>query len=171
MGFLQDKRFYLSSPIEHAPNETNWVKDISKVLKNEFKIEVFNPIEDKKQQWAPQLKKYKEERNFKGVRKIAKKFVKKDLGLVCRSDVLVAFLPYKICTTGVYHEIIQANLEKKPTLLVSDSGIQNIPAWFFGFIPLRYMFDDVDCLYKYLRKVDSGKCKKDSRWWFTYNMI
>ena len=169
MNYLAGKRVYLSGPIEFGAGP-NWRTDKVKILSERYKLEVFDPFADPKQQWVPDLKVARENKDFETMRTIAKNFVRKDLALVDRSDFLIANLPFKVPTTGSHHEIINSNNAKKPTLLLSE-GKENIPLWYYGFIPPESMFGSWDELWQYLDDVDAGKHMNNSRWAFTYGLI
>lgn len=167
---LKGTRCYLGGPIEHGRGR-NWRKAVEKQLVEEFEIDLFDPFDDPKQQWAPTLHAARKVKDFATMRRIAKKFVRKDLAIVDRSDFIISCLPYKVPTCGSTHEIIESNVRKKPTLLVCPQGKEYLPYWYFGFIPDRYMFASWDDLYAYLRRVNAGKCTRDDRWAFTYRLI
>lgn len=169
---LVGKRCYLSGPIENDTNPThNWRNEPKIILTEEFKLNVFDPFDDPKQQHTSDLYKARDEKDYETVAKIAKGFVRKDLCLVDRSDLLIACLHYKIPTTGTHHEIINSNNAKKPTLLICPQGKEKIPLWYFGFIPHEMMFGSWDDLYNYLREVNNGMHKHNDRWAYVYDLV
>jgi hypothetical protein len=171
MTILEGKRCYLSGPIEFDSTNRNWRTAPTEVLTKKFKLNLYDPFSDPLQQWRQPIKDAQEKKDYDVLAKIAKSFVRKDLSMCDRADFLVAYLPYKVSTFGTTHEIIQSNNAKKPVLLVSDGGKEKIPVWFYGFIPVDFMFDNWGCLYSYLREVNSGQHKGNNRWWYTYNLI
>jgi nucleoside 2-deoxyribosyltransferase len=171
MNYLENARAYLSGPIEHDDMGHNWRVEPTKVLVERFKIKLFDPFADPKQQWAPALHKAREEDDYKTMIDIAKKFVRKDLSSVDHSDFVIAYLPYGVPTTGTHHEIINSNDAKKPTLLVSNRTISYIPLWYYGFIPHEFMFAGWNALYDYLAEVNEGKHRHNNRWSYTYGDI
>lgn len=171
MGFLKDQRLYLSGPIEYDEAE-NWRDVPKKFLVEEFGINLFDPFDDPKQQWVPALQKAKKEMDLETIIRITKAFVRKDLCMVDRSDFTIAYLPYKVPTTGTTHEIINSNNAKKPTLLVTNcEDISQIPLWYFGFIPTEFMFAGWDNLFTYLTEVDRGEHMNNDRWSYTYGKV
>ncbi len=171
MNYLKNKRIYLSGPIEFGSGE-NWREAPKKVFSERFGIEVFDPYTDPKQNCVEELNKAKAAGDFNLVAHICHQFVRKDLTLVDRVDAVIAFLPYKVPTTGTVHEIVNSNLSKKPTLLVTDKdSIGYIPLWYFGFIPLEFMFAGWGALYQYLDKVDAGKETVNNRWDYVHGKI
>ena len=171
MGYLMNARVYLAGAIEHANPNDDWRSIPKSILRNEYKIDLFDPHDDPKQQWSPQLRFAKEQEDYETVEDVAKKFVRKDLCIVDRCDFIIAYLPKDVPTTGTVHEIINSNNAKKPTLLVCPQGKKYIPAWYFAFIPHTNMFGSWDALYKYLKEVDNGKHMSDDRWSYVYRLI
>jgi nucleoside 2-deoxyribosyltransferase len=168
--FLKNRKVYLSSPIENR-GSNHWKPAVKQKLAKEFGLDVYDPYDDPKQQWAPTLLKAREEKNYDEMSKIAKKFVWKDLAKVDRSDILIAYLPYKVATAGCHHEIIMANNLQKPVLLVCNKGKHLIPLWFYGFIDHKYMFGSWEDLYVFLRGVNDKKCIDDDKWAYIYDLI
>ena len=170
-GYLRNARCYLSGPIENDDSGWDWRIAPKTILKEEFKIDLFDPASDPKQQWAGVMKEAKEAEDYAKVEEIGKKFVRKDLCIVDRSDFLIAYLPKNIPTTGTVHEIINSNNAKKPTILICTQGKKYIPAWYFGFVPHMNMFGSWEELYHYLREVDNGAHMDDDRWAYVYKLI
>lgn len=172
MSYLEGKRVYLSGPIEHGQEDgDNWRIEPSKVLVQEFHVNLFDPFNDPKQQWLPFLTAARESRDYEQMATIAKPFVRKDLCMVDRSDFLIAYLPRGVPTCGTHHEIINSVNAKKPVLLVCPQGKEFVPFWYFGFIPHTQMFSNWGDLYQYLREVNDGKLRGDDRWHFVYGVI
>jgi hypothetical protein len=170
MGYLADKKLYLSGAIEYANPNDNWRIEPMRVFRERFSIDVFDPFSDPKQQWAEKLKIAKKNRDFDEVEGIARLFVRKDLQIVQKTDILVAYLQPNVQTTGTIHEIINSWNYKNPTLLVSEHK-EDIPSWCFGFVRHKYMFDGFSKLYEYLQEVDDGMHKDDLRWALIYGLI
>lgn len=169
-NYLKGKRMYLSGPIEFDSEKTNWREEPTQRLQ-EMGVRVFDPYADPKQQKWQQLQTAREAKDFKTMRRVAKQFVRKDLNIVDRADFVVAYLPYKVPTTGTHHEIINSCNAKKPTLLVCPQGKEMVPIWYYGFVRPRYMFGSWNDLFAYLTAVDSGDHKKDWRWAFVYGRL
>ena len=170
MGYLAGKKLYLSGAIEHAKPQDNWRVEPMHIFKEWFDIDVFDPNSDPKQQWFSPLVEAKQNRDFDKMAYIAKRFVRKDLQIVQKANIVVAYLPKDVRTTGTHHEIIAAEGLKIPTLLVSEHK-EEIPLWYYGFIDHKYMFDGWANLYDYLREVDEGNHKDDFLWAFVYELI
>jgi len=170
-GYLTGARAYLGGPIEAADPTIDWRSEPKRVLIEELKIDLFDPHADPKQQCFNELIQAKEAAAWERVETIVRRFVRKDLCIVDRSDFIIACLPKGVPTVGTVHEIISSNNTKKPTLLVCPQGKQYIPSWYFGFIPHKNMFGSWGSLYTYLREVDSGWHVDDDRWAYVYKII
>lgn len=169
---LEGKTVYLSGPIENGYDTAdNWRTEPVKVLSERFGINVFDPFADIKQQWVPTLNQARTDKNYEEIRRIAKQFVRKDLGKVDKSDFVIAYLPYKVATTGTHHEIINANDRKKPVLLVCPQGKENVPLWYFGFIHHKNMFGSFEEVYERLEEINKGSHIDDDRWALIYDII
>lgn len=163
-NYLKNKKCYLSGPIQFAIEEY-WRSQPTFVLQESFGVDVFDPFADEKQKWTDEIKLAKNKDDIDSLINIAKQFVRKDLGMVDRSDFLIAYIPVGIQTVGTVHEIVNSNNAKKPTLLVTNSEkVSDIPLWYFGFIPKDYMFAGWTSLYEYLQKIHDGKILDDDRW-------
>lgn len=168
---LRGARCYLSGPIENDSQSHNWRIEPTKVLIERFGVNLFDPFNDPKQQFVPELKKAREEKNYQKMVEIAKNFVSKDLTMVERSDFLISYLPKGVPTTGTHHEIIFSSNNKKPTLLICPQGKEFIPLWYYGFIPPEAMFGSWEEVYTYLDEVNNGHHTHNRRWLFCYGLI
>jgi hypothetical protein len=157
---LNGSKAYLSGPMEFSNGDYRTQPAIE--LLKTFGIQVFDPALDPKEQWVPDIKQAKADKDYMRIKSIAERFFRKDLGMLYQCDMTIAFLPYKVPTVGTHHEIIESWRCMKPTLLVCPDGIENIPVWYFGFMPLEHMFSSWDSLYDYLRRVDSGDAYDDT---------
>jgi nucleoside 2-deoxyribosyltransferase len=172
MGYLKGKKIYLTGPMEHGVGEDiNWRVGFAEKLREKFDCIVFDPNADPKQQWVPVLEKARANKDLETMRDVARKFVKKDLAEIDRADCIVANLPYGSVTCGSHHEITQANDRKKPILLTCSKGVEFLPYWYYGFIPLDYMFGGLDQVVEYLAQVDEGLHKNNERWQYAYGLI
>lgn len=170
MGYLAGKLLYLSGPIEHGCAE-NWRDYPKKVLTEEFGLDVFDPFADIKQQWVPALKAAQEVEDYETMESIAQDFVQKDLTIVDQSHIVIAYLPYKVPTTGTCHEIINSSNAKKPTLLMCPQGKKYVPIWYRGWIKNKFTFGAWDEVFNFLREVEAGLHKDNRRFRFIYGLI
>lgn len=171
MSVLKNKKLYLSGPIEFGDNSFNWRTNVIDTLTNRFEIDVYDPFSDPKQQWAPDIITAKQRGDFDTVTEIAKQFCEKDLKIVDRTDILCAYVPYKVSSVGTTHEIINASNLKKPVILVADGDKRTISAWFFAFIPHSHMMNNWEELYVFLDDVNKGSMKDHRRWKYLYDLL
>lgn len=167
---LKGKRCYLSGPIENDTH-VDWRVEPRHVLQSIYKIELFDPFADPKQQFVPALKQARIDKDFETMARIAKAFVRKDLAMVDRADMTIAYVPHGVPTTGTHHEIINSNNAKKPTLLVCPQGKEFVPLWYYGFIPHEFMFGSWDELWGYLGGVAAGSQVGSDRWAYIYGLV
>lgn len=167
--FLKDKLFYLSSPIEFGVD--NWRYEFKNNLINKFKINIYDPFLDPKQQWTKQILKARKEKNYDKISSIAKNFVLKDYLMVDKADGLIAYLPYRVPTIGVHYEISRSLNSNKPTFLICPEGKELLPVWYYGIINHKNMFGNFSDFYEYLEKINNGQIKNDDSLLAIYNKI
>jgi len=168
--YLKNRRLYLSGPIEHGKQE-NWRTEPTKVFRDVYGLDVFDPFDDPKQQWATALWDARKNKDYDTMEEISHHFVRKDLAIVDRSDIVVSYLPYGVPTTGTVHEIIISSNAKKPTLLVCPEGREYISFWYYGISLREYMFGSWTELYEYLDDVNAGKHMDNDRWAYVYGLL
>lgn len=170
MGYLKGTISYLAGPIEYDVDH-DWRTDPKKVLIEEFGINLHDPNADDKQKMTSPMQDALDREDYETVRSIAKKFVKKDLKVVEKSDFIVAYIPKKVPTVGTVHEIVFSDWIKKPTLLICPQGKKMAGKWYFGIIDPNCIFGSWEDLYTYLREVDRGEHKDNDRWSYVYGLI
>ena len=171
LNVLKGKRLYLSGPIEFGDHSLNWRIEPKKVLAERYGLEIFDPFEDPKQNKVDELDAACEAEDWDTVEDITEQFVSKDLTLVNQSDLLIAYLPRKVPTTGTVHEIIVSNQNKRPTLLMCPQGKKYIPKWYRGFIKREHTFGSWEEIYAFLDAVVRGDWKDHKRWRFIYGTL
>lgn len=169
MGVLAGKRCYIGGPIEFDPQAWDWRTPLKQFLREEMKCDVKDPLEDSKQSAQPDLIAARDRQDYEEMRRIAKTFVEKDLGIVDRMDFLISHVPHRVPTTGTVHEIVVSVDAKKPTLLVCPQGKHLAALWYFGVIPHQHIFGSWEDVISYLREVNDSKHMGDRRWRFVYD--
>ena len=170
MNYLRGKTCYISGPIEHDQG-FNWRTEPTKVIQERFGVEVFDPFADPKQQWVIDLVEARAAKDHERMQKIARRFVRKDLQQVQKSDFLIAYLPKALATCGTHKEIDLSNSLKNPTVLICPEGREQVYFWYWGYIPYKYFFGEWDHVYAYLDEVDRGLHMDDERWAMVYGLI
>ena len=55
--------------------------------------------------------------------------------------------------------------QKKPLLVVCEQGVNSMPNWMFGVMPVEHMFNSWEELISYLGDVNTGKDKEHHKRW------
>ncbi len=168
MSVLENKRVYLSLPIQHSTGAV-WKDEVKRKLLENYKLKVFDPSQDVKQSLRAEVELYKKEERYEELRQVVRRFLREDLAIVDRADIVIAHVPHGVPTTGVTHEVINSNNAKKLVLLVEGSRKNDIADWYFGFIKPEFMFGTWEELYTFLNDVNDGKYVDHDRLYFMYN--
>lgn len=168
-GKLKDKRTYLAGAMENVSQATatEWRDKVSLELKK-LGVKIFNPCKSKEEKIETErdrITALKKGRRFEALCEKMKKIVRQDLRCIDIVDFVIVYLPPETRSTGTIHELILADTERKPTLLMCEDLTQ-VPDWIFGILPLRYMFESFEALIDYLKLVDEGYIEDDRRWQF-----
>lgn len=163
---------YLCGPIDNAPDDgVGWRQRIKKGIKDKnIDLSVLDPTEkfgdlvsESKEEKELHFKLKKEEK-YDELTKYMKKIVRHDLRQVDLCDFLIAKIDINIHACGSYHEMILADIQHKPILLVVEGGKQNTPSWLFGILDHNLFFDTEEQLIDFLDKVNNGEIKLDDKW-------
>lgn len=176
MGKLAGTRTYLCGPITvDSYKEGNWRDTITPLLEA-YGITVINPCrkptnqgKEDKDRWVA-TQDAKKRGDFEQV--AAGKEVRTiDLRCVDVSDFIIVALDMRQRPFGTIEEMVLANRQKKPVLVVcvEPEGRKSLSDWGFWMLPLEFLFDSFEDLLQYLQKVDSGD-KVSSRWVF-FNFV
>jgi hypothetical protein len=88
---LNGSKAYLSGPMEFSNGDYRTQPAIE--LLKIFGIQVFDPALDPKEQWVPDIKQAKADKDYMRIKSIAERFFRKDLGMLYQCDMTIAFLP------------------------------------------------------------------------------
>ena len=159
MGNLSHWKFYEVGPIDRDSDPCSWRDKVTEFLLS-YGAKVLDPtkkassigLED--QDSREIRKQYKENGEYDKLAQIMKKVISYDLRCVDESCIICR-LDENIHTCGTYHELAMAELQRKPILVFSTSGKKTIPDWLFGFLELEHIFEDMEDMFSYLRKLDA----------------
>jgi hypothetical protein len=172
MNYLKDKTVYLAGSIHHNDEDSGvgWRELITPKLES-MTINVLDPckktingvgeIGDDKQE----LKKLIKEKKFLEVKNKFFPILKADLRCVDLSHFIIINYRPKIRHVGTIHELVMANIEKKPILLYyPPNELEDFNPWLACLVKAEHIFDDWDNMFSYLRIVNAGKF--DTSLWY-----
>lgn len=170
MNYLNGKVCYLTGPITDAKDDgVGWREKITGPLQ-QFGIVVDDPTKTTVG-GAGEVGKDKElfkELLAEGkVGEVKERFwpiVRKDLRSVDRSDFLIFYCDTNAKMVGTVHELVIANLQRKPILMYIDKeNLKNINPWLLVFVKNGCLFHSWQDMMLYLKEVDNGKY--DTSYW------
>lgn len=170
MGILKGKKIYLAGPMEFDEKE-DWRSPVIYKLMTEFQLDIYDPSKDEKQILLEQVQEAREKSDCDKLEEIAKTFTKKDFGTIDRSDLVVAYHPRGIATTGTPCEVKHSLDLKKPTFVICPNGKVWASLWYFGLMKHQYIFGSWEDFYSYLREVCEGKHNGNHRWKFVLGLV
>jgi nucleoside 2-deoxyribosyltransferase len=110
------------------------------------------------------IQRLKKRKSWRKLSKLMAKIVRSDLRQVDLSDFIIVMVDTSVHMCGTYHELILADLQKKPVLAIIKGGKQKSPSWLFGIIDHELMFDSMEECLDYLTKVNDGEIELSDRW-------
>jgi nucleoside 2-deoxyribosyltransferase len=163
---------YLAGPIDYAHDfgveYRQFVKEESK--KRGLAIKYLDPTDkpeglvDDVGVEQDSIVKFKEEGRWDELTALMKQIVRADLRQVDLSDFIIARVDTRIHSCGTYHEIVLADIEKKPVLLIVEGGKDKAPAWLYGIVDHTLMFNNAEECLEYLERINNGEIELDDRW-------
>jgi len=163
---------YLAGPIDEALDDGKaWRIDFkNKIEKKGIGILFLDPT-NKLGDLAGEIGKEKEyhkmlkrEHRWQEAHDYMHKVGRHDLRQVDMSDFMIAKVDVNIHMCGTYHEMVFADLEHKPVLMIIEGGKEKAPSWLFAFYDYKLMFDSDDECVEYLNQINEGKIDIDDRW-------
>lgn len=178
MNRLKGMRVYLSGNCENADKAgADWRKEVTPKLKK-LGLVVFDPVHspielsfcDKEKEFEI-VKELRAKSEYITLAKIMKEVVRSDLRLCDVADIVIVYLNSKKPTYGTIDEIVTACNQKKPVFVVCEQGMNQMPLWLFGRIPLEYMCDSLETVLSKLEIINSVDKDNlpgwiDKRWMF-----
>ena len=167
---LKDKKVYLAGPMEFDI-EHDWRTPVIDILVNKFGLDLHDPSQDEKQSLMNEIAEARSKKDHQRLEEIFHLYSKKDYGTIDRSDLVIAFNPRGVCTTGTPCEVKHSLDLKKPTLVVCPEGKEYASLWYYGLMKNQYIFGSWDDLYAYLNEVCEGKHNTNHRWMFALGLV
>jgi len=189
MNRLKGSLIYLAGGIEYLPDlGIDWRQKAEFELRK-LGIGILNP-QDKATNFANEG--YNEQANLQNLRKAAKlarKEGKIDLALEIRKEIsrimreivradlrMVDLASAILCridstrhTAGTYAELTQAYLQRKPVILYCETGIEDIPLWWWGHGNRSMFFSSLDESIDYIRHIDQDEVIEHHKQWKFFN--
>lgn len=170
MNFLKGKTTYLAGPIHHIDDCNSWrdkltphLEEMGVIVQNPCKKTIDNHScinEDKEK-----LKELILKENFLEVKKVFFPILKADLRCVDVSHFIIFMYSPKTRQVGSTHELIMANLQKKPILLYYPrEEIADFNPWIACLVKAQHIFSSWDLMIDYLKQVNNGNF--DSSLWY-----
>lgn len=157
MSNLNGMTCYLSYPMEAKSVCCDWTKPMTQFLKS-IGVNVFNPSEkpfhpllNDEQGYINDLVANKD---WNKLSEVMHEINRIDLRMVDKSDFIIARISNTISTAGAIHEIINADLQKKPVLIFCPEGKEFVNKWLFGFLDHTLFFTDVMQIMTYLSYIN-----------------
>jgi nucleoside 2-deoxyribosyltransferase len=156
---------YLCGPItDVADDGVSWRKEINEPLAERFGLTVSDPTKElvqglgeigaEKKFWRDLIK----ERKLDEVKEKFWKIVHKDLRAVDRADFLIFRYIPKARMLGTVHELVVAQMQKKPILMViKEEELDELNPWVLTYIKKGCIFHSFEELFAYLDEIDKGK--------------
>lgn len=173
---LKGSMTYMLGPMEFAKdNGANWRIKATEFLKK-LDIGCLNPV-NKPCEHAPEdeqskieRKKLKESYRFDEFSTIMKEIVSIDLRLCDKCDFGLMYFNRNIFTCGTFVEYAHLNIQRKPVVIWTDDGLENISDWLFGQTNWKLMHSSLDEALEYIRHIHQDeKIDRLNRWKFFNN--
>jgi len=171
-GILDEALTYLAGSIDYAPDDgVGWREKIKAGIKSRnINLSILDPTkkfgnlkseskEEKELHFS-----LKEQKKYDELTMYMKKIVRQDLRQIDFCDFLIAKIDVSIHSCGTYHEIILADNQHKPVLLIVEGGKNNCPSWLFGILDHNLMFNSEIELLNFLNEVNNGKMEIGDKW-------
>lgn len=182
MNRLKGSRIYLSGNCENAEKSgADWRKKITPELKK-MGLVIFDPVHSdiklsfcEKDKEFEVVKDLRKQGDYVQLNKAMREVVSRDLRLCDVSDIVLVYLDADNPTYGTIDELVTACNQKKPVYLVCKQGMERMPLWLFGRIPLEYMCETLDHVIRELETIDKVGDDNlanwiDKRWFFVNNL-
>jgi hypothetical protein len=171
MTYLNKKTVYLAGSIHHNNDcGVSWREEITPKLK-QFGLEVIDPCKQTLNglgevgQDKEFFKNMILEKDFKKVKDAFFPILKKDLRCVDISHFIIVNYTPSIRHIGTIHELVLANIEKKPILLYyPPEEIADFNPWMACLVKEQHIFDNWDTMLEYIKQVDLGNF--DTSLWY-----
>lgn len=174
---LKGMRTYLIGAMDRVPDGgVNWRQRITPELKK-MNIKVLDPCdkpihsikEDEEARWW--INYYKETHQYEKIRSVYGEIRNADLRCVDVSDFVIAHIDINVHACGTYEEIVTANRQKKPILILCEQGKHNAPNWLFFMLNHEQIFGSMQEILDYLYYINTVQEKTKLKRWFFFKEL
>jgi len=148
-------QFYLCGPMDFADDHgVAWRADVRRRLIEELGVKEYNvmdpcnkPLSSMSMPLSDEqalAKMYRENEDWDGLANLCSKFMKVDLRMVDKSDVLICDISATDKLTGTIHEIVIARQQHKPVYIVDTRGKQQMSGWMMALVGPSRCFESMD---------------------------
>ena len=171
MNKLKHTVCYLCGAMDRvADGGVTWRKAITPEL-NKLGVGVLDPC-DKPTTFAREdegfrdrIESLKADGDYDSVKEAMSEIAAVDLRMIDIAHFVVMHLDVSSHLCGSYNEAFVAIQQKKPLLVVCEQGVNSMPNWMFGVMPVEHMFNSWEELISYLGDVNTGKDKEHHKRW------
>lgn len=173
-GILYRTRVYLGGNLEFVDDEFGWREKVTNDISS-IGIICLDPTKEtllgyelETKQDREVLKQKREQGDYDFVSKYMQNVISRDLRCIDISDFVIFKLELNKPTYGSIHELVIAEQQHKPIFLIINDRKQ-IPLWLSGIVKIKNVFETVDELILYLKKINSGEIEIDKKEWKLLN--
>lgn len=172
MNYLKGKTVYLAGSIHHNDEDSGvgWREEVTPKLKD-FGVNVLDPCKTTINGFGEvgadkqMLKNLIMKKDFTKVKEVFFPILKADLRCVDVSHFIILNYRPKIRHIGTIHELVMANIEKKPILLYyPENELEDFNPWIACLIKSNHIFNNWNNMFTYLKEVDNGNF--DTSLWY-----
>lgn len=174
MNILNKTKCYLGGNLENTDDCINWREKITKEL-NSMGVICLDPTKQilteqvtETEEDRIMLKNWRENCQFDKIHAFMKNVIRRDLRAIDFSYFMIFKLEPTKPTWGTVHEIVVSVQQRKPILILINDKRQ-MPLWLIGLVNMNYVFEKMEDLISYLKKLDSGEERMDAKYWKILN--
>jgi nucleoside 2-deoxyribosyltransferase len=93
-----------------------------------------------------------------------------DLRMVDHADFIIAYLNFNTIMTGTIEELVTANREKKPVIILSSRPKETMPPWYFAMFPHQLFFTTVSEVKEYIRHINEDEVVDTLNRWVFFDL-
>lgn len=93
-----------------------------------------------------------------------------DLRMVDHADFIIAYLNFDLIMTGTVEEIVTANREKKPVIILSSLEKTHMPPWYFGMLNHQLFFTKIEEVKEYIRHISEDPVVDTLNRWVFFDL-